>query len=273
MEMSGRRSFLLGLCSLPAAGIARANIGSSIVLRRAKKMRWMELTAGRIDVSIEAGSKGELLAEEVKRRLASAEARVEHILGEPLRGRVRALIAGSRQTTKALLGQPVNGFAIGDVAVMVFGDTIDAIGPHELCHVWSARMWGKPAGEWITEGLAVHADGRWHGVGLHANVRRLQETKRLIPLASLVEKRWGKAGYSDLVTYPQAGSFVQYLFTNYKREIVRSLWRQGRSASRIEAVLGKPLEHVESEWLREVQTSPATKPAAPLANGHAPLRC
>jgi hypothetical protein len=251
MAHGTRRAALAAFFGLIPVPAARAGIGAQTVLRRAKKLRWVQATAGLIDFRVEMASRGEHELERLQRKLVSAQQRAQIVLGEPLRLRIRALIVGSRESAAVLLGRPVNGFAIGDVAVMVFNDRIDAVGPHEPCHCWSSKMWGKPSGEWIAEGLAVHADGHWQGAGLHACVARLRSAGRLIPLESLIHHRWSKSGYPDATTYPQSGSFVQFLFARYGRDAVKQLWKQGRSAKQCEVLLRRPFAEVEREWLSE----------------------
>jgi len=189
---------------------------------------------------------------EGRRGLESPGARRGEVIGEPLTRRGRAFIAGSLATSKGLIGRPINGFAIAPVAVMVYCDSINAIGPHELCHAWANLMWGPSSGTWIDEGLAVHCDGNWQRLPLHGVAGWLLERGRLIPLGKLIEGKWSQKEYSFKITYPESGSLIKFLYENYGRETVKALWQGGASVPACEAVLGKPLRLVEGDWLREL---------------------
>jgi hypothetical protein len=251
---SRRHAFWLTLAGGSLAGIDRVDgaITSATILKRARKFRWIESQTGEIDLSVEAGSRAEREIDRVKRWLASSQERIEQVLGEPLKPRVRSFIAGSVATSKALIGHPLNGFSIAPIAVMVYSDSVNAIGPHELCHAWANSLWGRSSGEWIDEGLAVHSDGHWRGLPLHKVAKWLLDRGKLLPIGALIGKRWSKGGYPAGITYPESGSFVTFILEKYSREAVKTYWQRGAAAG--EAVLGKPLLAVEREWLRELST-------------------
>lgn len=251
---SRRHALWLTLAGGSLVGIGRIDgaINSATILKRSRKFRWIETQTGEIDLSIEAGSRAEREIDRVKLWLASAQERTEQVLGERLKPRVRAFIVGSVTTSKALIGHPLYGFSIAPVAVMVYSDSVNAIGSHELCHAWANSMWGRSSGEWIDEGLAVHSDGQWRRLPLHTVAKWLLDRGKLLPINALTGNRWNKAKYPAGITYPESGSFITFVLEKYSREAVKTYWQHGVAAS--EAILGKPLLAVEREWLRELST-------------------
>lgn len=60
-----------------------------------------------------------------------------------------------------------------------------------------------------------------------------------------------------MVTYPEAGSFMKFLYERYGRDAVKALWTQG--AESIPKVFGESLTQLESEWFAVINsTSGAT---------------
>ncbi len=166
-----------------------------------------------------------------------------------------AFIVDSKGRMKQLCGHESNGLSVGSVLLFVYGD-VKALGAHEETHLLSQHLWGAPQGVWLSEGLAVYSDDTWRGYRLHDVCKRLKTEGKLLPLASLLDDH-EFYGTSTMVTYPEAGSFIKFLYERYGVSAVRSLWKKG--ANGIPGVIGKPLEQVESEWLEVIDKSPDAK--------------
>lgn len=160
-------------------------------------------------------------------------------------------IVDSRMRMKQLCGHESNGLSIGNVLLFVYGE-VNALGAHEETHLLSQHLWGAPQGIWITEGLAVYSENEWRGYQLHSICKRLKARNQLVPLATLFnDHKFNQI--SEMVTYPESGSFTQFLYERYGLASVRALWKKGAKA--LPAVTGKSLETIESEWLGVVDES------------------
>jgi hypothetical protein len=177
--------------------------------------------------------------------MEQSRTRVLALLGErDYPARVTVFAVRSRARMKALIGKEVNGQAIPDrnLVLFVISDSIDASGAHELCHVIAKTSWGD-ADDWINEGLAVYADDSWQQRPLHAVASYLLEQRQLVPLADLL-RRFNE--YPELVTYPEAGSFVKFLYETYGLDTVKRIWSGGAPA--IPRIMGKSIDALEREW-------------------------
>jgi hypothetical protein len=65
-----------------------------------------------------------------------------------------------------------------------------------------------------------------------------------VPLEKLI-KNFGD--YSDMISYPQAGSFVKYLYEQYGVGKIKELWKNG-AAKNFKRVLGKDVAALEKDW-------------------------
>ena len=82
--------------------------------------------------------------------------------------RIYMFIVDSRNRMKELIGSETNArcFPYRHITTHVYSEDIKAIGAHEMMHDISWNIWGKPE-RWISEGLAVYSDDRWHRNSLH----------------------------------------------------------------------------------------------------------
>ena len=166
-------------------------------------------------------------------------------------------IVASRERMKKLIGDETNGVAYPDTKVVcfIFNERINASGSHELMHVMARNAWNIKPKAWIGEGLAVYADDIWGNYQLHDLSKYFLQEKKLIPLEKLIENF---GGYSDLATYPQAGSFVKYLYEQYGADKVRMLWSSG-TVKDLKRVLGKDVPTLEKEWHSKLTEADASK--------------
>jgi hypothetical protein len=156
-----------------------------------------------------------------------------------------------------LTGQPygswadVEGYAIHSVELQQ---------GHEAIHVYSYVI-GWPS-DFFTEGIAVALDLNpftgeevpFFGAPVHTLCRSWLQDGSIIPLGDILDengfwsKRWTR-------TYPQAGSFTQFLIAESGLEPLKSLFRLVHESDSTEAILsafesvyGTPLVEAEARW-------------------------
>lgn len=141
--------------------------------------------------------------------------------------------------------------------------TIWALDSHEVVHVYTALFGTPPA--LFNEGIAVahqtdpvrgDLTPRWNGIALHDWARRFRQQGRLLPLGSLLASSDFRR-FDSNVTYPQSGSFVQYLLDQYGRDRLKSFFREGSFLEapasvrqRFESSYGLSIEAAERDWWR-----------------------
>lgn len=206
--------------------------------KKAKGFHWRHHAGSAFDLYYEPGSTAERDLDKLKDRLENATQRIATLLGVQPSLRFQAYVVENRERMKDLFGRPSNGWALGDSALMIHHPRGSAVSAHEPCHVWSMRAWGRPKGSWINEGLAVYSDDQWHGHPLHHLAKWLADHGKLAPMADLTRKGW-HGRYSDMITYPQLGSFTKFVFEKHGRDQVKQLWKKGP---------GPGLAQLEQEW-------------------------
>lgn len=131
---------------------------------------------------------------------------------------------------------------------------------HEAIHVYSSVI-GWPS-DFFTEGLAVALDlnpftgeeVRFFGAPVHTLCRNWLEEGSLYPLRDIVDENgFGSRQWTQ--TYPQAGSFTQFLIAEFGLETLKSLFRSiheydstETTLIAFEAVVGISLEEAENRW-------------------------
>ncbi len=251
-----RTRYVLAGVLLTAAGFAVAGFGvcstrvlSAQSLRTAQGFAWVSRQSAHFDYFFEAGTLAERDIEAIGRSMEKSRAGLEQLLGAALENRNQVFVVDSRARIKALAGRETNGFAFGTASAMVYSTTINALGAHETCHNVARSLWGKPHGQWIDEGLAVYSDDGWHGHPLHELAKWLLDRNKLVPLDDLIRDERFRA-YSDMVTYPELGSFVKYVYEKYGRGAVKTLWQRG--AGEADRACGRTLNQLEEEWRSEL---------------------
>jgi len=182
-------------------------------------------------------------------------ARALELLGESsYAATIDVFIVESRAIMRRLVGAETNGRAFPEANMLayVYGGGINAGGPHELTHVIANNLWG-PGEPWLSEGLAVYADDRWHDHHLHALAKHLVERGDLPAFETLVNWfRWR----NSLLTYPAAGSLVKHLYERYGLDAVKAAW--GGGAAALPEVTGKSREALEREWHSVIRAADAS---------------
>jgi hypothetical protein len=245
--MLARVRTLVCLLALAAASHARDQTAESV--RTAKGFTWLTSESVGLDVFYEAGGNAERDLGVLKDRLENARIRVASLLGGLPSMRLQAYIVSSRSKAKDLVGFETNGTAFETAAIMVHNENTSAVSAHEPCHVWTSHLWGQARERWINEGLAVYSDDHWRGLPLHLVAKWLLDQRKLAPMKELAKKSWSN-DYSDMVTYPQLGSFVKFVYEKYGRDAVKTFWQRGAGQAR--KATGKPLAELEKDWLEEI---------------------
>ncbi len=254
-----RRAVTLILFAAISAGGILAGTPTAKSLKKAKGFSWVSKSSTNFDYYFEAGTPAERDFERIAALMEKSRAGVEKLLGGSFGSRTESFIVDSRARMKQLVGTEGNAFTFGSlnpltfkieyVTVMVYNDKIKGIGAHETCHVFSHTLWGKAHGLWIDEGLAVYSDDQWQGLPLHSVAKVLLDRGKLLPVADLVDNNWIKK-HPDMVTYPELGSFVKFLYEKYGLEAVKSLWQHGAKGA--DSAFGKNLNALETEWRAEL---------------------
>lgn len=223
-------------------------------LRSREGFQWKTDRSAHFDYFYEPASPAEHDIEKIKAKMERDYADLLVLLGTGQSDfREQAFIVDSRSRMKQLSGLELNGWALGTVFAAVYGDSVNALGHHEECHLLAQHMWGETRERWLNEGLAVYSDNEWQGHPLHAIAKQLHSRRELIPIELLVTKNWNRNHYSDMVTYPEAGSFTKFLYERYGVNSVKAVWQQG--AKRIPDIYGKSLLELEREWLSTIDAT------------------
>jgi len=244
---------IAALLLLSAADLAFAQLGAPTAeaLRNRRGFLWDSTETGHFRFYFESAFLTSDRRSATERRAEESGARVLALLGDVHdTDHVSVFVLSSREKMKVLTGKEVNGLALPAqrVVLYVINDTVDASGAHELCHVFAKASWGNAA-DWINEGLAVYADDAWQGHALHAAASYLLEQRKLVPIVELLN-RFDKQ--DELVAYPEAGSFVKFLYETYGAAVVKQTWSGGAAA--LQRVTGKRLDALEREWHARITT-------------------
>ena len=223
------------------------------VLKDKQGFQWRERHSARIDFYFESGSPAERDIAKIDSNLEQSYSHILQLLGSgPANFRLQSFIVDSRTRMKQLCGRESNGLAVGSVFLFVYGEPVKAWGPHEPCHLLSQHFWATPHGIWLTEGLAVYSGDEWQGHPLHSVCKQLRAQGKLVPITELFdETKWSQL--SEMVSYPEAGSFIKFLYEKYGMSDVRAIWTTG--AKGIPQVFGKSAEQLQAEWLAVIDGS------------------
>ena len=156
----------------------------------------------------------------------------------------------SRDRMEQLVGMKTNGAAhpIDKTIYNIFNDTIKSYGNHETCHIIASDEWGRSQFAWIGEGLAVNSEDTWWQYELHSLANYLYNKEKLVSIEELVNNFHN---YSNIITYPESGSFVKFIKEKYGLETIKKLYKEGTIV--FENQLNKNLYIIEQEWLKEIK--------------------
>ena len=249
-------SLLLAFLTI-AASCCFASPSADKLLKR-KGFVWKSAATGHLRLHFEPGTLAENRIEELKRFQEIAYAKNLKLLKvSDYSFQTDIFIVASRERMKQLIGRETNGVAYPGTKVLcfIFSEKIDASGSHELMHVMAGNVWGLKFKRWINEGFATYADDIWYGCKLSDLNKYLLQEKRLIPLEKLIKDF---SDHSDMISYPEAGSFVKYIYEQYGVEKVKELWKSG-TIKDLKRVLGKDILTLEKDWHSKLLEADATK--------------
>ncbi len=156
------------------------------------------------------------------------------------------IIVDTKEKVKTILGFEVQGFAIPENNIVIFLHSKDysLAAKHELTHYYSFHIWGKPADNWFSEGLAVYSDKKWSGYQIDSLAKHLKDNNKLFKM-SILSKKFHSL--DPMITYPQIGSFTGFLLAEYGKAKMKELWIKG--FKEIKSVYGKSQKKLEEAWL------------------------
>jgi hypothetical protein len=238
---------LLGLFGQP-----RAND-----LLKRKGFTWKSDSSTQLRFHFEPDSHAERRLNYLKEREEQSFSRVLRLLGvSSYPHQIDFFIVDSRERMKELIGRETNAIAFPQTNVIcfIFGSQANASGAHELMHAVAKNTWkGKPQ-LWLDEGFATYADDMWYTYRLHDLSKFFLLNNRLVSLEKLIDDF---RDHHAMLSYPQAGSFVKFLYERYGMEKIKELW--GKRASDMPRIFGKSIETLEKEWHARLAEADASK--------------
>ncbi|MEO8100562.1 MAG: hypothetical protein ABI811_22885 [Acidobacteriota bacterium] len=204
---------------------------------------WVAHHSDNFDYYVERDTPAERNIERIKTIAELSRRRVTTLLNQELDARIPFFVVATRSRSKELAGGEMNAFTFQGRGGLYIAAIYGNVGSHEICHVLTGLAWGRPKANWIDEGLAVYSDDEWWELPLHSVARGLLEEKRLAPMKDLIKQNWS-GRFPEMVTYPELGSFVKFVYERYGRQELYRLWREGAKQ--------KEIERFEREWLYEL---------------------
>jgi hypothetical protein len=193
----------------------------------------------------------------------------ERVPDEP---RTHVLVTRSRTRFAGMLPPWAKGLTMvhrsgTPIVFLVQNDSVRAHTRHEVMHLVSWRVWrtaGTSPPVWLSEGLAVFADGQCQGSTIRAVGRDLLAARPSIRAHDLLTRlnelwRADRAG-----TYVLAGTFVDYLWSSRGRDGVRRLWQRADSLSDV-GVLPGTGGALTAEWRAHVGRTAGRQPGLDMA--------
>jgi hypothetical protein len=150
---------------------------------------------------------------------------------------------------RMLTGQAAGGWTEPD-ANAVFAAVADSAPPalrHELGHLYSHRLWGRPHADWLSEGVALFAAGHCGGIPLHRWAAAILQSGDASSLDAL-EREFD---FSRAVPHLLAGSFISFLAEDHGFEAVSILWRDGLAST--QRATGASAAALEAKWHAELR--------------------
>jgi hypothetical protein len=169
-------------------------------------------------------------------------------------GRINLFFVGSRDEQRPFTGTRAGGWSVvtEGTAFLVANDSVSPAIRHEIMHLLSWRLWGPPAGMWLSEGLATASAGGCAGWSIDELAAALYREKELATTAVL-RRRFRTGGNQGIVHYISAGSLVLYIDQTFGRAKLKELWASGLAG--VERVLGVSALELERGWRDHVAVS------------------
>lgn len=211
-----------------------------------KGFAWRKHDTDHFRIYVEAGQYADTEIERLKARVEAIRDKTLKFIGGKDEKASFVFLVDSRKRMRELTGDEVNGLSIADkrAVFMVLNSEMRGIPNHEFFHLYAYRFWKRPKETFVSEGMAVYSDDKWHSQELHPLVSFLKAKGKLIPIRQLVENFRKQ---NDLISYPQAGSFMKFLSEKYGKDKVTAVWKSGEKV--FAKAYGKNVDELEKEWL------------------------
>jgi hypothetical protein len=166
--------------------------------------------------------------------------------------KLRLFFVASREAMRPFTGGTPGGWSVTDegTAFFVANDSVRPALRHETMHLLSWRLWGTPAGQWLSEGLATASVGACRGYTVDEITAALRAAGMVAPLDA-IRGQFDASGERGVVHYYWSASLVQYIDRRFGRGRLRRLWSQGGLA-RAPEILGIDAATLERDWKAEV---------------------
>lgn len=210
--------------------------------------------------------------EEIKKQRESGFQLISRLLDTTYHSKIRLFFFPDAETKKRETGHTGDGWAVSNNIIEIYNQETRLDPFHEVAHIIAGELGDPPA--LLNEGFAVYVSERLGadalkylgspGKTIDETCKTYRQGGALIPIDTLLT-------YTDIgpvesrprISYPEAASFVKYLFEVYGAEKFRSAYRMLRNGNdpRVVAdnhgtfkeVYGKSTSEMEQDWLRKLR--------------------
>ena len=131
---------------------------------------------------------------------------------------------------------------------------------HELAHIFTWHSWGSSS-SFMAEGVGRFVEARATDPEMnHRSTLNFLDGGSLPPLGDLIEIDIGSHELTA-IAYPAAGSFVEYLLTEFGMDTLRRVWgledrtvEERRDDDTWQSIFGRRLADLESDWREWLRT-------------------
>ena len=192
--------------------------------------------------------------EAVQAMVGDGLAHIEDRLQATLDGEFDVYVAGSlfEQPDTALRGRSFSTARRYHFLHDGTGNAADQhyIATHELTHLFSWNVFGKPVSAMLSEGVAVYTGMTKIADADHMPIKTFCAAYHQADALPLVSSNLRYDGHiKDLQNYYAAGCFVQYLIETYGPEKFGELYSTGYYSS----IYGKSLANLEAAWIADIE--------------------
>lgn len=185
-------------------------------------MKWSKAESNNYIFNYHKGSIAERNMEKIIELQETCRDFICSCLNVKMKGKINYYLCESSSEVGELYGdnEPCNGFAREPNEIYaVYNEKVKCIGFHEDAHIISYNI-STPPQTFIREGLAMFFDKVSLRIPNYSWVKFFIDNKLYVNVEDLIiDENFYK--YSDLITYPIAGEFVEYLILNYGIEKFR----------------------------------------------------
>lgn len=181
---------------------------------------------------------------------------ISKVLKVSMKGKIKYFLCNSREEVGVSYGdnEPCSGFSrMPNEIWAVYNEKNKCIGYHEDAHIISYNTLGVPESAFIREGLAMYFDRVWFGIDNNFWVHEYLKRNKYVSITDLINnKEFSK--YSDILTYPIAGAFTEYLISLFGIERFKGFYVQLSSLRNIgfeknfKEVFQQSVEEVEEKF-------------------------